>query len=51
MVGLADASDAVRKAVSKLGGSAPHLKRGLQAASEKTKERVSRAGNRAKHRH
>ena len=49
MVGLADATDAVRRVVGKIGGSAYHAKRGLQNASEATKERVSRAGNRAKH--
>ena len=48
MVGLADVSDAVRRAVSKAGGSAKHVSRGLQTASQETRERVARAGGKAK---
>lgn len=37
----------LRKA-GKRGGLAPHSKRGLQAASAKTRQRVSRAGVKAR---
>jgi hypothetical protein len=46
--GLAQASEAVKSAVGKIGGKAEHISRGLQTASKNTRERVASAGGKAK---